>query len=77
MKINKNGSQYIFGKHDLFSVVIAVRYLLPQKDFLLFKKELVKAFTIFTITCQSFSENELLNSMGFPPNWKTITRYSI
>ena len=31
--ISKNGSKYIYGKNDLFSVVITFRYLLPKTDF--------------------------------------------
>lgn len=38
LNIPKNGSKYICGKNDLFCVVIAFRYLLPQPDFLMFKK---------------------------------------
>lgn len=38
LDIPKNTSKYIFGKNDLFCVVIAFRYLLPQTDFLIFKK---------------------------------------
>ena len=33
--------RYIYGKNDLFSVVITFRYLLPKTDFLLFKKQLL------------------------------------
>ena len=29
--ISKNGSQYVCGKHDLFALVIAFRYLLPDE----------------------------------------------
>ena len=42
--ISKNGSKYIYGKNDLFSVVITFRYLLPKTDFLLFKKQLFAYF---------------------------------
>lgn len=32
MGIPMKGKQYIYGKHDLFAVVIAYRYLLPKED---------------------------------------------
>lgn len=41
LAISKRGAQYIYGKSDLFSVVISMRYLIPREDFLNFKKELV------------------------------------
>lgn len=34
LNIPEKGSKYKYGKNDLFSVVIAFRYLLPQNDFL-------------------------------------------
>lgn len=37
LNIPKSGSKYIYGKNDLFCVVIAFCYLLPQVDFLRFK----------------------------------------
>lgn len=40
MSIPMNGIQYQYGKNDLFAVVIAFRYLIPNKDFLVFKRKL-------------------------------------
>lgn len=40
--IPKIGKQYVCGKHDLFAVVIAYRYLLPKEEFKEFKRELIK-----------------------------------
>ena len=34
LQIPRQGIQYLYGKNDLFAVVIAFRYLLPRKDFL-------------------------------------------
>lgn len=41
------GEQYIYEKNDLFIAVIALRYLLPFKSFLSFKKELVKCINYY------------------------------
>ncbi len=70
----KNG-QYINGKQDLFSIVIALRYLISNEDFKKFKSELVKLIRQVLTHCQHISEEQLLNEMGFPTNWKNITRY--
>ena len=37
MLIPKKGEQYLYGKNDVFAVIIAFRYLLPDKDFLAFQ----------------------------------------
>lgn len=75
MRISKKGAQYINGKHDLFAVVIALRYLLPMKTFLRFKKELTSEIEMFSKHCSSLTPNELLSQMGFPNDWKNISRY--
>jgi len=75
LNIPKTGTQYSYGKSDLFSVVIALRYLLPKEDFLLFKKALVLLIEGFKRNTTAIQEKELLTAMGFPENWKDITKY--
>lgn len=75
LAIPKKGAQYKYGKSDLFSVVISMRYLLPNEDFLLFKKELVSCIDEFKRSTNAITEAELLSAMGFAPNWKNITRF--
>lgn len=72
--VSKRGTQYVCGKHDLFAVVIAFRYLLPAKTFSAFKQELAKEIDLFSKHCSSLSQAGLLAEMGFPANWKIITR---
>lgn len=75
--IPKVGEQYLYGKRDLFSLVIAFRYLLPKEDFLIFKKALVATIAKYLKNSSRLSENELLKYMGFPINWKSITNYKL
>jgi len=63
------------GKNDLFAVVVALRYLLSNKWYKEFKKELVVLIQKYLKGHDSISREELLNRMGFPDNWKDITRY--
>lgn len=72
--ISKRGNQYVHGKHDLFAVVIAFRYLLPADVFSDFKQELAKEIDRFSKKCASLSQSDLLSEMGFPSNWKNISR---
>lgn len=73
--IPKTGAQYKFGKSDLFSVVIVMRYLLPKDDFLTLKKKLVLLIEEFKGNTAAIQEKELFSAMGFPENWKDITKY--
>lgn len=73
--ISKTGTQYDMGKKDLFGVVIAFRYLLPTEDFRVFKASLDKLIKRYLRKSSRISEEDLLAAMGFPENWKAITRY--
>ena len=75
--IAKKGNQYMLGKRDLFGLVIAFRYLLSKQDFLEFKTSFIRILNKYTKTSHQISENKLLDMMGFPSNWKNITRYKI
>ena len=71
------GAQYVMGKKDLFSVIIAFRYLLPRKTFLAFKTSLARLIAQYLRKSNRITEATLLAEMGFPSNWKRITRYQI
>ena len=77
LKIAKRGTQYIYGKRDLFCVVISLRYLLKQEDFKLFKIKLGRIIQHFLSKTSHINNDELLNKMGFPENWKKISSLKI
>lgn len=53
------------------------RYLLPKEDFLEFKRKLTLEISSVNKNLIHIAGNELLAHMGFPPNWKNITRYQL
>lgn len=75
LSIPKNGQEYIYGKRDYFSVVLAFRYMLPHADFLTFKSQLSKLLDKAIQQNSKISMPELLRMMGMPANWKKITAY--
>lgn len=75
LHIPQKGTQFVYGKNDLFSVVIALRYLLNDKWFKSFIKELKNLIERYIRKHESISEKELYERMGFSENWKNITRY--
>lgn len=75
--IPKKRSQYLLGKRDLFGLLIAFRYLLPRQDFLQFKHSFICILNKYTKSSHQISEVTLLGMMGFPSNWKGITKYRI
>lgn len=77
MQIPKSGNQYLYGKHDLFAVVISFRYLLNKEDFIIFKRKLNHLIKSFTKKTTPNKKNKLLHAMGFPENWMNIGKYKI
>lgn len=75
LEITQKGSQHINGKDDLFSVVIALRYLLSDYWYKEFIKALKLLIDRYLKKHDSISEQQLYEKMGFPENWKKITRY--
>lgn len=65
----------LYRKNDLFSVVIVFRYLLPKADFLMFKKQMLHIFERYEKQKSNLKLNVLFEYMGFPPNWKEITKF--
>lgn len=74
LAIPKKGMQYKYGKNDLFSVVISLRYLLTSEQFKEYKQELNKIINNY-LQNATIPQTDILNEMGFPPNWKDITKY--
>lgn len=75
LRIPQRGTQYTCGKRDLFAVVIAFRYLLPNEDFKKFKQNLSKIIGQYLSSSAFLSESDLYAYMGFPTNWRKITAY--
>lgn len=75
LAIPQINGQYAMGKHDLFAVVIALRYLLDTSDFKNFKSDLKKNIQTVLKQCSHITQDQLYTKMGFPSNWEKITRY--
>ena len=75
LSIAQKNRAYQKGKHDLFSVVIALRYLISAEEFKAFKQQLTLLITKVNAGCPHLPEKDLLDYMGFPYNWEKITSY--
>ncbi len=77
LKITRKNGQYISGKSDLFAVVIALRYLIGNEDFKIFKRNLLHLVNDTLKKCPHISREQLLNNMGFPKNWSKMLKYKL
>lgn len=75
LSIPKKKNLYIYGKNDLFAVVISLRYLIRDDEFKTFKKTLSLLIKQVLTSCPHLTEAQLLNEMGFPAKWDKIMRY--
>ncbi len=75
LQIPQRNGNYLYGKQDLFAVVIALRYLISNDDFKAFKSNLTKLINKVLKQCPHLTRKQLLKEMGFPENWASITRY--
>ena len=78
-KIHKNlaiekteSNEYVSGKRDLFAGVIALRYFLSAREFIRFQNELNGAINKLDDKLMVISIDSILETMGFPKNWKEI-----
>ena len=71
LRLPKINCRYQYGKSDLFSSVISLKYLLDSTDFRLFYYELKKIIKKYS------PSDKTMELMGFPPNWMSILRIKV
>ena len=74
LKIPKVNDEYIYGKNDLFAVVIILKQLLRRDDFFLFMSELEYEIQILADRLKTISIEKVLDRMGFPINYGEMVR---
>lgn len=72
LNIPRINDEYIYGKGDLFSVVIIFKYMLSKDDFRLFINEVSYEIDMLSGKLTSISINGVLDRMGFPTNYKAL-----
>jgi len=67
-----NEEEYIYGKNDLYSLVIMFKYMLSEDDFRLLIYELGYEIDALDGKVDSVSLEVILDEIGFPTNWRDI-----
>lgn len=65
--------EYVYGKNDLYSLVIMFKYMLSEDDFRLLIYELGYEMDVLDGKIDSVPMNKILDKIGFPANWRDIT----
>lgn len=74
LNISKMDGEYIYGKDDLFALVIILKQLLREEDFTLLINELSYELDILGGKLHSIDIDKVLDRMGFPVNFRDIAR---
>ena len=72
--ITKSDGEYIYGKNDLFAIVIILKFILDKDDFTLFMNEISYEIDRLEGKLEVIRIDKVLYAMGFPNNYKEIVR---
>lgn len=74
LSIPKMDGEYIYGKNDLFALIIILKRILKDADFTLMLNELKYEFDILAGKLKVITIDKILDQMGFPVNYADIGR---
>ncbi len=73
LQITKNeDDEYIYGKSDLFAVILVLKSMLSVDDFKMLMNELIYEFDSLSGKLNSIGIESVLEKMGFPTNYKEV-----
>lgn len=72
LDIPKNKCEYVYGKNDLFALLIIMKQLLEKSKFNSMIIEMENAISTLSYNLSTISINDVLDRMGFPYNWKDL-----
>jgi len=72
LNIFKMDGEYIYGKNDIFSVIIMFKFLLEDSEFRLMLKEFEYEFEKLDGMIDSIPVEKILDTMGIPKNYMDI-----
>ncbi len=74
LTLPKCDGEYMLGKHDLFALVLILKEVLSKENFTLFMREVEYELNLLSGKLNSIGINIILESMGFPMNYKELVR---
>ena len=74
LKIPQVNDEYIYGKNDLFAIVLILKQMLRKDDFFLLMSELEFEIQILSDRLKTIPVEKVFDRMGFPRNYGAIVR---
>lgn len=77
LHIDKIDDEYIYGKNDLFALIIIIRQMLTDSEVKNLVIEISRALENLEYNLKTIPIDKVLDRMGFPTNWKDIANIEI
>ena len=72
LNIPKQDEEYIYGKDDLFSVIIILKQMLSESEFKELANEIDYEISLLEAKTEILPVNHFTHHIGFPDNWRDI-----
>ena len=72
LNIEKKEDEYIYGKDDLFALVIILKRMLSKYEFSNMVEEIKRCINNLEYNLHTITINKVYDRMGFPSNWEDI-----
>ena len=72
LRINKMDGEYIYGKNDIFAVIIMLKYLLRKSEFRVMLKEIEYEIEKLDGAVDSIPIEKILDRMGIPEDYMDL-----
>lgn len=72
MNIDKVNGEYIYGKNDIFSLMIILKFMLKEEEFRKMLKEIEYEIELLDSRVDSIGIDKILDKMGMPSNYMDI-----
>ena len=74
LEIPKDEEEYKYGKYDLFALIIIFKQMLRDEEFVDLINELSYEIDVLDGKVDTVPLNTILNKIGFPDNWREISK---
>ena len=75
LNIDITNGEYIYGKNDVFALIIIMKYMLSDEEFKNLHYEIKRNIDNLNMNLKSIEINKVLDRMGFPLNWEELVNY--
>ena len=75
LHIKKEEDEYIYGKNDLFALIIIMKQMLKADEFKNMTIELENVIGTLNFNLHVISIDDVLKRMGFPRNWMDLAKF--